>query len=39
VVRDDRFLVMGLNVIEPTLFFAAAPNTARWLAEAIFERS
>jgi len=39
VERDGAFLVMELEVIEPSLFLAAAPHAARRLAEAIVARS
>jgi hypothetical protein len=39
VERDRAFLVMELEVIEPSLFFTAAPHAARRLAEAIVVRS
>ena len=38
VERNGMFLVMELEVIEPSLFFAAAPLAPRLLAEAIVER-
>jgi glutathione synthase/RimK-type ligase-like ATP-grasp enzyme len=38
VERDGVFLVMELEVIEPSLFFIAAPQAARRLAQAIVER-
>jgi glutathione synthase/RimK-type ligase-like ATP-grasp enzyme len=38
VERDGAFLVMELEVIEPSLFFAAAPLAPRLLAEAIVAR-
>ena len=35
VERDDRFLVMELEVIEPTLFLSWLPDAARRLARVI----
>jgi hypothetical protein len=37
VERDDRFLVMELEVIEPTLFLAWSPEAARRLARVIVD--
>ena len=39
VERNGTFLVMELEIIEPSLFFAAAPLAPRLLAEAIVARS
>jgi len=39
VERGSEFLVMELEVIEPSLFFASAPGLTRPLARAIVERS
>lgn len=39
VERDGAFLVMELEVIEPSLFFAGAPDAARRFAQGIVDRT
>jgi hypothetical protein len=38
VIRNGRFEVMELELVEPTLFFGASPGAAERFADALLER-